>query len=66
MSRGIGAYRRAGEVSGPAGTLSKAKTPTIEKARPEQAASSSRAQWALVVAANCERQEGLPAPVRSR
>ena len=42
MSKGIGAYNRAGEVSGPAGVLSKTNTPHRHRARAKKAASSSR------------------------
>ena len=42
MSRGIGVYRRAGEVSGPADVLSKTKTPSATSTRTDE----SRFQYA--------------------
>ncbi len=42
MSRGIGAYKRAGEVLGPAGVLSNTKIPSATVHAPTRAASSTR------------------------
>ena len=48
MSRGMGAYRRAGEVSGPAGNRLKAKNPTVRMPAPRKPASRIRPGATLI------------------